>query len=380
MDDGTPPRREHRTPAVFRLWTLLLLTVLTGLTGAYILWQMGLISPPAPPRVVAARGDLAEEERTLIELFNVVSPSVVNVTVHSSRRGALSTDLEGIPLGNGSGFVWDEVGHVVTNFHVIAAGDGVSVTLWDQSVWPAQVVGAYADKDLAVLRIRAPRERLRPLAIGTSSDLQVGQRALAIGNPFGLDQTLTTGIVSALGREITSRTGRIISNVVQTDAAINPGNSGGPLLDSAGRLIGVNTAIYSPSGAFSGIGFAIPVDEVRRVVPQLIEHGRVMRPSLGVRLLPDPLTRQLGATGVMILAVEPDTPAAAAGLRPTVRTPDGKLSVGDAIVGFDGEEIATTDDLLDALERRRPGERVRLTIVRDGREREVELMLGPPAP
>jgi len=216
----------------------------------------------ALPRAITPRGDLAEEEKTTIALFRQASPSVVHITTLAVRQDAFSLDVFQIPQGTGSGFVWDNQGRIVTNFHVIRDADAAQVTLADHSSWKARLVGAYPDKDLAVLMVDAPKDRLHPIAIGTSHDLQVGQRLFAIGNPFGLDQSLTTGIISALGREIESVNRRAIKDMIQTDAAINPGNSGGPLLDSSGRLIGVNTAIYSPSGASAGIGFAIPVDEV----------------------------------------------------------------------------------------------------------------------
>ena len=223
------------------------------------------VRSPEPPRVVTARGDLASDEQNTIELFRASSPSVVYITNIERRRNLFSLNVDEIPKGTGSGFVWDKQGRIVTNFHVIEDASSVEVTLADHSTWKASLVGVSPDKDLAVLQIGASADALHPLAIGESNDLQVGQKVFAIGNPFGLDQTLTAGIVSALGREIKAVTGRTIQGVIQTDAAINPGNSGGPLLDSGGRLIGVNTAIYSPSGGSSGIGFAVPVEEVSRV-------------------------------------------------------------------------------------------------------------------
>ncbi len=243
------------------------------------------------------------------------SPSVVYLTSLALKRDIFSLNLFEIPHGAGSGFVWDQDGHIITNFHVIQEASGARVTLADHSVWDAQLVGTAPDQDLAVLYINAPKHQLKPIAIGTSGDLQVGQKVFAIGNPFGLDQTLTTGIISALGREINAVTGRTISGVIQTDAAINPGNSGGPLLDSAGRLIGVNTAIYSPSGVSTGIGFAVPVDTVNRVVPQLIRHGRIIRPGLGVRIADDATARRFGLQGVLIIQVEKGSAAETAGLR-----------------------------------------------------------------
>jgi S1-C subfamily serine protease len=300
---------------------------------------------------------------------------VVHITTLAVRQDAFSLDLFQIPRGTGSGFVWDQDGHVVTNFHVIQGADAARVTLADQSSWSARLVGAYPDKDLAVLVIGAPRDRLRPIPVGTSHDLQVGQKVFAIGNPFGLDHSLTTGVISALGREIESVNRRAIKDMIQTDAAINPGNSGGPLLDSAGRLIGVNTAIFSPSGAYAGIGFAIPVDEVNRVVPQLIKHGKVTRPGLGVQVAPDQLTRQLGLKGVLIFEVQPDGPAAKAGLRPTRRDENNRLLLGDVIVAINGRPVRSVNELLDVLEQHQVGDTVPVTVLRDGQERQVSVTL-----
>jgi S1-C subfamily serine protease len=251
------------------LWLNLLVL---GVIGAFVLWTFwGMVpkpwrdlNPAAVERPVAARGDLASIEKTTIEIFRTTSPSVVHITTLVNASQPLSMDVQQVPEGTGSGFVWDKSGHVVTNFHVIRGADAAVIVLADGSSWQGRLVGAYPAKDLAVLAIDTPSAKLRPIAVGTSANLEVGQMAFAIGNPFGLDQTLTTGVVSALGREIESTPGRNIRNVIQTDAAVNPGNSGGPLLDSAGRLIGITSSILSPSGAFAGVGFAIPVDEVNR--------------------------------------------------------------------------------------------------------------------
>ena len=225
------------------------------------------------PRVVTPRGDLANFEKTTIELFQNASPSVVYLTTRSRVANPFSMRAVEVEAGSGSGFMWDEQGHIVTNFHVLQEASSARVVMWDQSSYEATLVGGSPDHDLAVLRIAAPPEKLRPVPIGESASLLVGQAVYAIGNPFGLNQTLTTGVLSAKSRIIQSPTGRSIEDVIQIDAAINPGNSGGPLLDSAGRLIGVNTAIYSPSGASAGVGFTIPVDTVNRVVPQIIANG-----------------------------------------------------------------------------------------------------------
>jgi S1-C subfamily serine protease len=338
---------------------------------------------PAPPRTsgvdasarpVVARGDLAEDEKSTIDLFKRASPSVVYITT-LSRRAVNFFEMTEVPQGTGSGFLWDRQGHVVTNFHVLQGSDSSVVTLSDQSNWKATVVGVEPDKDLAVLRISAPAEKLPPILVGTSKGLQVGQKVFAIGNPFGLDETLTTGIVSALGRTIDAVTGRKIQNVIQTDAAINPGNSGGPLLDSAGRLIGVNTQIASPSGASAGIGFAVPVDTVNEVVPELIAHGRIVRPRLGIVPATEGIARQLGVTGVLVLTVQEGSGAAKAGLQGTGRDRDGSLVLGDIIVGVAGKDVASYDDLVTALEKQQVGDTVPVKIVRNDRALTVPVVL-----
>jgi S1-C subfamily serine protease len=355
-----------------------LVVVGAGLASAAWLWLAPAVAPPAPaaPVVVTPRGDLAPAEQSTVELFRNASPSVVYITKLAVRADPFRRNLLEIPEGTGSGFVWDRQGHVVTNHHVIAGADGARVTLSDGSTWPAQLVGAVAAKDLAVLRIQAPAEQLTPLPIGTSHDLLVGQHVFAIGNPFGLDHTLSTGVVSGLEREIMSAGGRPIQGVIQTDAAINPGNSGGPLLDSAGRLIGVNTAIYSPSGASAGIGFAVPVDTVARVVPQLIAHGRVIRPVLGVHLADPPTLQRLRLLGALVLAMEPGSPAERAGLQPTRRDVFGRLILGDLIVGVDDQPVNEPVDLYRILDRREVGDTVRLRVRRAGQELEVQTQLA----
>ena len=317
------------------------------------------------------------DERATIRLFAAASPSVVHITTHTLGRDYDSLNVTEIPQGTGTGFVWDKAGHVVTNYHVVEGASGAQVALADHSTWPADLVGVAPDKDLAVLKINAAADHLHPISVGTSHDLQVGQTSLAIGNPFGLDQTLTTGVVSALGREIASQTGRKIKDVIQTDAAINPGNSGGPLLDSAGKLVGMTTAIFSPSGAYAGIGFAIPVDTIRWVVPELIQHGQLIRPTLAISIAPDNLTERLGIKGVLVLSVEKDSAAAAAGLRSTQRDARGQVTWGDIIVQVDDIPIQSADDLLDALERHRVGDEVMLTVKRDSVKKQVPVRLEP---
>ncbi|MBI5626709.1 MAG: trypsin-like peptidase domain-containing protein [Nitrosomonadales bacterium] len=319
----------------------------------------------ATPRTVTPRGPLGEDEKANIALFKSASPSVVHITTLEYARDFFSLDVMQIPRGTGSGFVWDEQGRIVTNFHVIQDANAATITLHDQSTWKARMVGAFPDRDLAVLQIDAPREKLKPIPIGTSRDLVVGQRVYAIGNPFGLDQTLTTGIISALNREIESATQRKIRGVIQTDAAINPGNSGGPLLDSAGRLIGVNTSIFSPSGASAGIGFAIPVDEVNRIVPRLIRDGKFERPVLGAQYAPEQFLPALGLKkGVAVLDVVQGGPAGIAGLKPFYRNSSGNIVVGDVIVAIDDRVIENTDDLFEALETHQSGDTVSLTVMR----------------
>ncbi len=352
------------------------------LAGAGLVWLFTegyfqrVQDPDAAPRPVTPRGDLAAEEQSNIELFRAASPSVVYITrLAMRRRGMFSLNLFEIPQGTGTGFVWNDRGHVITNLHVIQRASALRVTLADGSEWEARVVGAAPDHDLAVLFINAPKRRLKPISVGRSASLQVGQRVFAIGNPFGLDQTLTTGIISALGREIDSASGRKISGVIQTDAAINPGNSGGPLLDSAARLIGVNTAIFSPSGSSAGIGFAVPVDTVNRVVPQLIRHGRVTRPGLGVHVADRGTAARFGARGVLILRVQKGSAAEAAGLRGTRRGAGGRLLLGDVIVGVGAASVASPDELLNALDARKVGDVVEVRFTRGGKQMSVSVKL-----
>ena len=331
----------------------------------------------AAPRAVTPRGALGAEELAHIELFRKASPSVVHITTLETQRDFFSLNVQQVPRGSGTGFVWDERGHIVTNFHVIQGGSGARVTLADQSSYPAKLIGAFPDRDLAVLQIEVPAGRLPPIALGSSRDLQVGQRVYAIGNPFGLDQSLTTGIVSALNREIESFNQRTIRGVIQTDAAINPGNSGGPLLDSAGRLVGVNTQIASPSGASAGIGFAIPADEVNRIVPRLIRDGRYVRPTLGVTAGAPALNRALKLPkGVALVQVNAGGPAARAGLQPFRRASNGDVVAGDVITAINDEAVADLDDMLVQLERRQPGESVTLSVWRNGQARKQSVVLA----
>jgi S1-C subfamily serine protease len=374
------PYHEHPYPAArprSQTWLtlLLLILVLLFLFKEARTWLPDLYYKGAQPRAVTARGDLAEDEKGAISLFKSVSPSVVYITTMTVRHELFSSRALEVPQGAGSGFVWDENGYLVTNFHVIANAQGARVTLADQSTWPAQLVGADPDKDIAVLKIDAPKHLVPPIPLGTSSDLQVGQKVFAIGNPFGFDQTLTTGVISGLGREIVSASGRPIQGVIQTDAAINPGNSGGPLLDSAGRVIGINTAIYSPSGAYAGVGFAVPVDVVNRIVPQLVRGEKLKKPGLGIQWVPEYAVSRLGLEGVLILNVTPGSAADKAGLQPTRRDSFDNLILGDLIVGADGKPIRNVNDLFRVLDAHEVGDTVRFTIVRNNRKAEVEIQL-----
>ncbi len=330
----------------------------------------------AEPRLVAVRSDLDPDERRTIELFRNASASVVYITTQAQRIDYWTRNVFQVPQGTGSGFLWDDLGHVVTNYHVVQDAVAAKVTLGEEE-YDATFVGGAAEQDLAVLLIKAPRAKLVPIRIGTSADLQVGQKVFAIGNPFGLDHTLTTGIVSALGRTIQSVANTPIDDAIQTDAAINPGNSGGALLDSSGRLIGVNTAIYSPSGASAGIGFAVPVDTVNRIVPQLIAHGRLIRPRLGIRM-DDPtslaVTRRLGVEGVLILKVEAGSAAEEAGLRGTTQR-SGSVIPGDVIQEVDAKAVRTVNDLLGRFGNYQPGDTVSLTVWREGKTRKVSVKL-----
>jgi len=332
--------------------------------------------PEGRPRpVTPAPAELSPDERSTMAVFERATKSVVFIANTAVRRDPWSFDLFEVPQGSGSGFIWNKQGHLVTNFHVVYGATSITVTLADRTEHKAKIVGADPDHDLAVLQIQSQEDSLSPVTIGTSHDLRVGQKVLAIGNPFGLDHTLTTGVVSALGRTIKSLSNRTIEGVIQTDAAINPGNSGGPLLDSAGRLIGVNTQIVSPSGAFAGIGFAVPVDTVNRIVPELIKYGKLIRPGLGVSLVPDAIARRWGITGVVIGKVVRGSAAERAGLRGARETVTGRVELGDIVVGIDGRPIQTIEDMLDLLEQRKVGDQVMVEILRANRRQQVSITL-----
>lgn len=353
--------------------TLAVLAVAAGTFSAG--WALNQPNPAAP-RAIAERGPLWTEERATVDLFAEASPSVVYISRYAQQRDPFF-GFRGaeVAAGTGSGFVWDTNGHVVTNFHVVAGANRLIVTTSDREQYEAELVGTYPSRDLAVLRIDAPPRKLRPIRVGASDDLLVGQKVFAIGCPFGYDYTLTTGIVSALNRTMRSPSGRDIEGVIQTDTAINPGNSGGPLLDSAGRLIGVNTMIVSSTGSFAGIGFAVPVDVVNRVVPSLIANGRFIRPGLGINLVRDEVTRKYFSKGVLIANVTEGSPADTAGLLPVRESRSGDVLFGDLILAVGDAPTPDANTLMNVLERYDVGETVDVRLMRGDEELVVPVTL-----
>lgn len=318
---------------------------------------------------------VSTSEEVTIKLFEQAAPSVVYITTTAVQQDYWSRNVYEIPAGTGSGFIWDEEGHIVTNYHVVQNAYKAKVTLSDQTTYDAEIQGYEPTKDLAVLHIKA-NAPLHPIPLGSSHDLRVGQSVFAIGNPFGLDQTLTTGIISALGREIESVAKVPIRDVIQTDAAINPGNSGGPLLDVSGRLIGVNTAIYSPSGAYAGIGFSVPVDVVNWVVPDLIKYGKFQRPRLGVELVSQQVIDRMGLEGALVMNVNEGGSAAKAGIQPTRRDKSGDIVLGDLIVEVNDDPIKSNNDLLLALEKYKTGDQVKVKVKRRNQSDTIMVTLG----
>ncbi len=362
------------------IFSLLLLVALHTSSAEAVEWGKplgsaydGLEGKPRP--VTPAPAELSPDERATMAVFERATKSVVFIANTAIQRDIWSFNVMEVPQGSGSGLVWNKQGHIVTNFHVIYGADAIKVTLADRSEHQAKLVGADPDHDLAVLQIQVPESQLEPLAIGSSHDVRVGQKVLAIGNPFGLDHTLTTGVVSALGRTIKSMSNRTIEGVIQTDAAINPGNSGGPLLDSSGRLIGVNTQIVSPSGAYAGIGFAVPVDTVNRIIPELIKHGKLIRPGLGVSLVPDAMARRWGIKGLIIGKVARGGSADRAGLRGARETATGRIELGDIVVAVNGKPVETIDDLMDIMETHKVGDRVTVDVLRNNKRQSVDVVL-----
>jgi S1-C subfamily serine protease len=365
-------------------WALLVLLLFAA---AFVAWRLAapLLSskhdPQAVPRAITARGDLAQDEQATIELFRQASPAVVHINTTERVYDRWRMTPFDVPQGTGSGFVWDERGYIVTNFHVILEADRAWVSLeGGSSPHEARYVGGDPDNDIAVLKIDSPGAELRPISIGTSKDLQVGQKVFAIGNPFGLDHTLTTGVISGLGREIVSVSNQPIRGVIQTDAAINPGNSGGPLLDSAGRLIGMNTAIATPPGVGSGsafnvgVGFAVPVDTINKIVPDLIRKGTSTTPRIGILQAPEQVKQALGVEGVVVESVEPGSGAESAGLRSLERNRAGGFRA-DVITAVDGRSVGSIVDIRSVLSERKPGDVVQVELLRDGKKlvREIKL-------
>ena len=336
-------------------------------------------NPTASATAETTPAFLTNDEQNNISVFKSASPSVVFVTNTQLRRQRFSLNVMEIPRGSGTGFIWDESGLIVTNFHVVQGANKITIELQSNKSYQATVVGSAPEKDIALLKIDAPNEDLQPLPLGDSASLAVGRKVLAIGNPFALDTTLTVGVVSALNREIKSITNRTIKNVIQTDAAINPGNSGGPLLNSNGQLVGVNTAIYSPTGASAGIGFAIPVNAVKVIIPQLIEHGKLIRPVLGIEPLTDYWTRRLRVKGVAILSVREGLPAANAGMVGVREDRRGKIHLGDVIIAINGQNVINEDSLLNQLEQFSPGDNVKVTTLKDEKIHNYNVQLVAPA-
>ena len=375
---SNPP---SRTRAFLRTWVV----VTACVAALMILWRLlpaleaWFLPREGTPRSVTARGDLAADEKSTIELFEKARDSVVFISTAQLVRDAWTRNVMAVPRGTGSGFIWDDAGHVITNFHVIQGASQATVRLADGRDYQAGLVGASPAHDIAVLRIGVGFKRPPPVPVGTSADLKVGQKVFAIGNPFGLDWTLTTGIVSALDRSLPGeQTGVTIEHLIQTDAAINPGNSGGPLLDSAGRLIGINTAIYSPSGASAGIGFSVPVDTVMRVVPQLIKNGKYLRPALGIEAdeaINQRLSRALNVSGVVVLRVGSGTAAERAGLRGATVDRQGQVTPGDVIVAIEGVAVPDIDALQRALGTDAIGRAIEVLVVR--RDRRLAVRVTP---
>ena len=364
---------------------VLVLVAALGFLSAMVIQDIGqlmdgLLGSAIKPRPVFARGPLDEEEQATIALFESRKSSVVYITTLQEQTNPWTGDPMQVRSGTGSGFIWDDKGHVVTNNHVIAGAGGALVNLADGRSFQARLVGADPTHDLAVLHIDTTTERPAVLPLGTSNDLKVGQKVFAIGNPFGLDWTLTTGIVSALNRKLPMEQGTAITGLIQTDAAINPGNSGGPLLDSAGRLIGVNTAIFSPSGASAGIGFAVPVDTVNRVVPQLISKGRYAPPTIGVVVdeeINKALSQTFGVEGVFVLDVERDSPADDAGIRPARLSRSEGFIAGDVIISINGVGVRRPAEYVELLDQIVPGQTITLGLRRGSSEIYVTVHAAP---
>jgi S1-C subfamily serine protease len=366
---------------------ILLIALISGLFAATAVALFDRVSNRIQPagsafteNAPAAISDpaMATDEQNNIEIYRALSPGVVNIHSKSYAR-----DFFGFvepQEGSGSGSILDQSGNILTNNHVVERAEELSVSFGGQKTYQATVVGRDPDTDLAVIRlVEKPREPLTVVPLGDSDKLVVGQKVLAIGNPFGLDRTLTTGVISGLQRPIRARNDRQIEGAIQTDASINPGNSGGPLLDSHGRMIGINSQILSPSGASAGVGFAVPVNIAKRIVPQLINSGRVIRPKLGITQRNVEMFKNQDlpvSDGVVIWQVATNGAAGRAGLRGLTQTEDGEIVIGDIIVGIDGEKVANSDDLYRLLDKHKVGDTVRVDIVRNSRRVAVPVLLS----
>jgi 2-alkenal reductase len=370
MQRRTSASNMNNSDQFWRITAVVALVLLAVLAGER---YFTVFAPPATePRPIAPRGDLGGDETRASSIFASVAPSVV--AIHAGRAG-IDPDIEnsstgGSTGGAGSGFIWDGAGHIVTNNHVVEGASEIGVVLDDGRRIPARVVGTAPWADLAVVRLTSVPTSLTPINVGRSSDLLVGQNVYAFGNPFGLSRSLTTGIISAIDRRLPTQSGRVVTGVIQTDAAINPGNSGGPLTDSAGRLIGVNTAILAPSGTFAGVGFAIPVDTVNRIVPSLIKNGRAPLPGIGISALSEEVSARAGVRGVIVQGVRPGSSAAAAGLSGV----QGR-QIGDVIVAVQGKPVSSTADMSIVLEAVGVGNTARLTVLRNGQQRQVDVVV-----
>ncbi len=335
-------------------------------------------SPTLGPSIATEAANLLESEKNTISIFKNSVDTVVNVSnIQIARRGFFDMDPTEVPAGAGTGFVWDTNGHIVTNYHVIRGGDKFVVNFHnDPKQYEAEVVGSEPRKDIAVLKVKNIPSKFKPLKIGSSSNLSVGQKALAIGNPFGLDHTLTQGIISALERKIEGIGGVKIHGMIQTDCSINPGNSGGPLIDSKGQLIGMNTMIFSASGSSAGVGFAVPIDTIKRIVPDLIKYGKVNRPGLGIALLEDNYKSYFNVDkGLVIKYVDPSSPAGKLGLKGMTRDPRGRYYLGDILLKVDGKEVNTYDDIYNLLENYKIGQEISITYLRDKKNISTQITL-----
>jgi S1-C subfamily serine protease len=320
---------------------------------------------------------LLEVENRTIEIYRKVVPSTVNVSNIKLARNLFYGEVE-VPQGAGSGWVWDDKGHIVTNFHVVQGGNTFVITFFnDPKQYKATIVGTAPEKDIAVLKLSERPAKLSPVELGTSKELLVGQYSFAIGSPFGLDYTLTQGVISALGRKIDGVGGVKINDMIQTDASINMGNSGGPLLDSSGKLVGMNTVIFSTSGSSAGLGFAVPVDTIKQIVPQLIGHGKVIRPGLGISIVPDSMKLRLTGSekGLIISHVDDRGGAAQAGLRGMTQDRYGRVYIGDIIIKVDAKEVNTLDDIYQILDQKKIGDNVQVEYVRDGKPLKASVKL-----